>query len=185
MCTSQEYRQCQFATQLVDSIFCQVSSILLVVQFYLYFISSHLWFQFHLKNVAPSLRWKFRLSREVIVNFAFLPGFAVVIPGPVAVVFAAQVDMSLMSPALLITASISILLLGRRMKIGWKRSLPWVYLFYSVKGLNPKALFWDVANVIQIRTTLTSFEEFAAHLSQSETIDGWDFPKTKTRYTES
>ena len=55
MCTSQEYRQCQFATQLVDSIFCQVSSILLVVQFYLYFISSHLWFQFHLKNVATEL----------------------------------------------------------------------------------------------------------------------------------
>ena len=58
MCTSQEYRQCQFATQLVDSIFCQVSSILLVVQFYLYFISSHLWFQFHLKNVATKLALK-------------------------------------------------------------------------------------------------------------------------------
>ena len=58
MCTSQEYRQCQFATQLVDSIFCQVSSILLFVQFYLYFISSHLWFQFHLKNVATKLALK-------------------------------------------------------------------------------------------------------------------------------
>ena len=43
------------------------------------------------------------------MNVAFLPGFAVVIPGPVAVVFAAQVDMSLMSPALLITASILLL----------------------------------------------------------------------------
>ena len=40
------------------------------------------------------------------MNVAFLPGFAVVIPGPVAVVFAAQVDMSLMSPALRITSSI-------------------------------------------------------------------------------
>ena len=58
------------------------------------------------------------------MNFAFFPGFAVVVPGPVAVVFAAQVDMSLMSPALWITASISLLLLGRGMKIGWKRSLP-------------------------------------------------------------
>ena len=38
------------------------------------------------------------------MNVAFLPGFAVVIPGPVAVVFAAQVDMSLMFPALWITA---------------------------------------------------------------------------------
>ena len=44
------------------------------------------------------------------MNVAFLPGFAVVIPGPVAIVFAAQVDMSLMSPALLIASSI--LLLG-------------------------------------------------------------------------
>ena len=43
------------------------------------------------------------------MNVAFLPGFAVVIPRPVAVVFAAQVDMSLMSPALLITASILLL----------------------------------------------------------------------------
>ena len=43
------------------------------------------------------------------MNVAFLPGFAVVIPGPVAVVFAAQVDMSLMSPPLLITASILLL----------------------------------------------------------------------------
>ena len=43
------------------------------------------------------------------MNVAFLPGFAVVIPGPVAVVFAAQVDRSLMSPALLITASILLL----------------------------------------------------------------------------
>ena len=43
------------------------------------------------------------------MNVAFLPGFAVVIPGPVAIVFAAQVDMSLMSPALLITASILLL----------------------------------------------------------------------------
>ena len=58
MCTAQEYRQCQFTTQLVDSIFCQVSSILLVVQFYLYFISSHLWFQFHHKKVATKLALK-------------------------------------------------------------------------------------------------------------------------------
>ena len=43
------------------------------------------------------------------MNVAFLPGFAVVIPGPVAIVFAAQVDMSLMSPALLITAFILLL----------------------------------------------------------------------------
>ena len=43
------------------------------------------------------------------MNVAFHPGFAVVIPGPVAVVFAAQVDMSLMSPALLITFSILLL----------------------------------------------------------------------------
>ena len=43
------------------------------------------------------------------MNVAFLPGFAVLIPGPVAIVFAAQVDMSLMSPALLITASILLL----------------------------------------------------------------------------
>ena len=43
------------------------------------------------------------------MNVAFLPGFAVFIPGPVAVVFAAQVDMSLISPALLITASILLL----------------------------------------------------------------------------
>ena len=43
------------------------------------------------------------------MNVAFLPGFAVVIPGPVAVVFAAQVDMSLMSPALWIAASILLL----------------------------------------------------------------------------
>ena len=34
------------------------------------------------------------------MNVALLPGFAVVTPLPVAVVFAAQVDMSLMSPAL-------------------------------------------------------------------------------------
>ena len=33
------------------------------------------------------------------MNVAVLPGFAVVVPGPAAVVFAAQVDMSLMSPA--------------------------------------------------------------------------------------
>ena len=46
------------------------------------------------------------------MNVAFLPGFAVVIPGPVAVVFAAKVDMSLMSPALWIASSI--LLLGWR-----------------------------------------------------------------------
>ena len=38
------------------------------------------------------------------MNVALLPGFAVVIPGPVAFVFAAQVDMSLMFPALWITA---------------------------------------------------------------------------------
>ena len=44
------------------------------------------------------------------MNVAFLPGFAVVIPGPVAIVFAAQVDMSLMSPALWIASPI--LLLG-------------------------------------------------------------------------
>ena len=44
------------------------------------------------------------------MNVAFLPGFAVVIPGPVAVVFSAQVDMSLMSPALWIASST--LLLG-------------------------------------------------------------------------
>ena len=44
-----------------------------------------------------------------MVNVAFIPGFAVVIPGPVAVVFDAQVDMSLMSPALWITASILLL----------------------------------------------------------------------------
>ena len=43
------------------------------------------------------------------MNVAFLPGYAVVIPGPVAVVFAAQVDMSLMSPALWITSSILLL----------------------------------------------------------------------------
>ena len=52
------------------------------------------------------------------MNVAVLPGFAVVVPGPVAVVFAAQVDMSLMSPALRITSSISILLLGGRLRIG-------------------------------------------------------------------
>ena len=52
------------------------------------------------------------------MNVAVLPGFAVVVPGPAAVVFAAQADMSLMSPALWITASISLLLLGRRLRIG-------------------------------------------------------------------
>ena len=44
------------------------------------------------------------------MNVAFLPGFAVVIPGPAAIVFAAHVDTSLMSPALWIASSI--LLLG-------------------------------------------------------------------------
>ena len=43
------------------------------------------------------------------MNVAFLPGYAVVIPGPVSVVFAVQVDMSLMSPALWITSSILLL----------------------------------------------------------------------------
>ena len=49
------------------------------------------------------------------MNVAFLPGYAAVIPGPVAVVFSAQVDMSLISPALWITVSI---LLEQRYLIG-------------------------------------------------------------------
>ena len=57
------------------------------------------------------------------MNVAVLPGFAVVVPEPAAVVFAAQVDMSLMSPALWIISSISLLLLRRHLRIGWKRSL--------------------------------------------------------------
>ena len=52
------------------------------------------------------------------MNVAVLPGFAVVVPGPAAVVFATQVDMSLMSSALWIASSISLLLLGWRLRIG-------------------------------------------------------------------
>ena len=58
VCTSQAHRQCQFTIQLVDSIYCQVSSILSVVYLYIYFISAHLWFQFHHKNVATKLALK-------------------------------------------------------------------------------------------------------------------------------
>ena len=39
------------------------------------------------------------------MNVAFLPGFAPIIPGPIAVAFSAQVDLSLMAPALWIASS--------------------------------------------------------------------------------
>ena len=58
VCTSQAHGQCQFTIQLVDSIYCQVSSILSVVYLYIYFISAHLWFQFHNKKVATKLALK-------------------------------------------------------------------------------------------------------------------------------
>ena len=43
------------------------------------------------------------------MNVTFLPGFAVVIPRPVAVVFAAQVELSLIAPAFWMTSSILLL----------------------------------------------------------------------------
>ena len=43
------------------------------------------------------------------MNVTFLPGFAVAIPRPVAVVFAAQVELSLIAPAFWMTSSILLL----------------------------------------------------------------------------
>ena len=43
------------------------------------------------------------------MNVAFLPGFAVAIPRPAAVVFAAQVELSLSAPAFWMTSSILLL----------------------------------------------------------------------------
>ena len=43
------------------------------------------------------------------MNVTFLSGFAVVIPRPAAVVFAAQVELSLIAPAFWMTSSILLL----------------------------------------------------------------------------
>ena len=81
------------------------------------------------------------------MNVAFIPGNAVVIPGLVAVVFAAQVDLSLMSPALWIASSI---LLLRPYLIGRKRSLHFTFFTNSIlkSSFTKKRFTWHASGTL-------------------------------------